>query len=138
MPKILNFPDTAIGVYQLQKNYKVLLIIRVHPKRPIPPALDPLFNSSKITNEAGQEDYPFYWSNTTHASMMGGGSAVYICFGRGMGYMNEFGGWSDVHGAGCQRSDPKVGNASDFPTGRGPQGDAIRINNYVRLVRNMP
>lgn len=108
------------------------------PKATNSPALDPLFNSSKITNEAGQEDYPFYWSNTTHASMMGGGSAVYICFGRGMGYMKEFGGWSDVHGAGCQRSDPKVGNASDFPTGRGPQGDAIRINNYVRLVRNVP
>ena len=41
----------------------------------------------------------------------------------------------DVHGAGSQRSDPKVGDPSAFPHGRGPQGDVIRIFNYVRLVR---
>jgi len=44
-------------------------------------------------------------------------------------------GWIDVHGAGAQRSDPKSGNPADFPKGHGPQGDAIRILNYVRLVR---
>jgi len=44
--------------------------------------------------------------------------------------------WVDVHGAGSQRSDPKDGNPDDYPTGHGPQGDAIRINNYVRLVRD--
>lgn len=42
----------------------------------------------------------------------------------------------DVHGAGAQRSDPKIGKASDYPEGDGPQGDVIRIDNYVRLVRN--
>jgi hypothetical protein len=41
----------------------------------------------------------------------------------------------DVHGAGAQRSDPKAGNPAMFPHGRGPQGDVIRINNYVRCVR---
>ena len=41
----------------------------------------------------------------------------------------------DVHGAGSQRSDPKSGDAALFPYGRGPQGDTIRINNFVRLVR---
>jgi len=46
-------------------------------------------------------------------------------------------GWIDVHGAGCQRSDPKTGNASDYPQGFGPQGDAIRILNYMRLVRTI-
>jgi len=51
-----------------------------------------------------------------------------------MGYMN--GAWVDVHGAGAQRSDPKAGNPADYPTGHGPQGDAIRILNYVRLVRD--
>ncbi|MCX6243653.1 MAG: DUF1566 domain-containing protein [Bacteroidetes bacterium] len=108
------------------------------PKATNSPAINPVFNCTKITNEAGNEDYPCFWSSTTHASMMGGGgAAVYICFGRGMGYMPEFGGWSDVHGAGCQRSDPKTGNASDFPHGHGPQGDAIRILNYVRLVRTI-
>ncbi|MBI5470797.1 MAG: T9SS type A sorting domain-containing protein, partial [Ignavibacteriae bacterium] len=43
--------------------------------------------------------------------------------------------WQDVHGAGAQRSDPKTGDPSRFPQGRGPQGDAIRIYNDVRLVR---
>jgi hypothetical protein len=28
-------------------------------------------------------------------------------------------------GTGAQCSDPKVGNPADFPTGHGPQGDAI-------------
>jgi hypothetical protein len=107
------------------------------PKTTNSPAINPIFNCTKITNEASIDDYPFYWSSTTHASMNGGGAAAYICFGRGMGYMTEFGGWSDVHGAGCQRSDPKTGNASDFPEGHGPQGDAIRILNYVRLVRSI-
>jgi hypothetical protein len=41
----------------------------------------------------------------------------------------------DVHGAGSQRSDPKSGNPSQFPYGRGPQGDVIRIYNFVRCVR---
>ena len=41
----------------------------------------------------------------------------------------------DVHGAGAQRSDPKAGDPANFPHGRGPQGDVIRIYNYVRLVR---
>jgi len=50
-----------------------------------------------------------------------------------MGYMN--GAWTDVHGAGAQRSDPKVGDPADYPTGFGPQGDSIRIFNQVRCVR---
>ncbi|MCU0787262.1 MAG: DUF1566 domain-containing protein [Verrucomicrobia bacterium] len=41
----------------------------------------------------------------------------------------------DIHGAGAQRSDPKAGDPARFPHGRGPQGDVILINNYVRLVR---
>jgi len=44
---------------------------------------------------------------------------------------------TDVHGAGSQRSDPKTGDPNNFPQGRGPQGDVIRINNFVRLVRNI-
>ena len=35
----------------------------------------------------------------------------------------------------AQRSDPKTGNPRDFPHGRGPQGDVIRIFNFVRPVR---
>lgn len=97
------------------------------------PAIDPIFEVTSITNEAGQVDYPYFWSSTTHADSAGNGvSAAYISFGRAMGFMNM---WMDVHGAGAQRSDPKTGNAADYPRGHGPQGDAIRIENYVRCVR---
>ena len=92
-------------------------------------AIDPVFNCTPITNEADETDYPFYWSSTSH----GPPSAAYISFGRAMGYMPGLGGWIDVHGAGAQRSDPKTGDPANWPTGRGPQGDAIRIYNYVRL-----
>jgi hypothetical protein len=99
-------------------------------------AIDPLFNVTAVTNEAGQTDYPYYWSSTTHANgtVNPGGSGVYVAFGRAMGYIDNT--WLDVHGAGAQRSDPKAGDPADYPTGHGPQGDAIRIYNYVRLVRD--
>ena len=100
-------------------------------------AIDPVFNCTQITNESGEPDYPFYWSGTTHANMSPepGGAGVYLCFGRALGYMN--GSWVDVHGAGAQRSDPKTGDPGDYPEGHGPQGDAVRIYNFVRLVRNV-
>lgn len=97
-------------------------------------AIDPLFTCTNITNEAGQADCPYYWTGTTHLGVGGAERGVYIAFGRAMGYMN--GQWQDVHGAGAQRSDPKIGGAADYPQGHGPQGDAIRVDNYVRLVRD--
>jgi len=99
-------------------------------------AIDPVFAVTAIVNEAGQTDYPMFWTSTTHATTSGdpGAYAAYIAFGRAMGYFN--GRWQDVHGAGAQRSDPKVGDAGDWPRGHGPQGDAIRIDNFVRLVRD--
>jgi hypothetical protein len=97
-------------------------------------AIDPVFETSSITNEAGEPDFPFFWTSTTHLSYPDNATeAAYVVFGRGFGYFN--GSWIDVHGAGSQRSDPKTGDASEFPEGRGPQGDAIRIDNYARCVR---
>jgi hypothetical protein len=126
-------------------------------------AIDPLFTCAQITNEAGQADFPCYWTSTTHLGEGGrADTADYMAFGRAMGHMPpmsagppefgpppggpppggpppntavEGGEWLDVHGAGAQRSDPKIGDPEDFPYGRGPQGDAIRIYNHVRLVR---
>ncbi len=98
-------------------------------------AIDALFNTTAITNEAGQTDYSSYWSGTTHANWTdtAGSAGAYVNFGRAMGYMDSV--WQDVHGAGAQRSDPKSGDPADYPEGNGPQGDAIRIYNAVRLVR---
>jgi Protein of unknown function (DUF1566)/EF hand len=103
------------------------------------PAINPIFKVTAIKNEGGKKDYPSYWTSTTHKNTRGGDTAAYIAFGRALGFMRSrrTGNTSlmDVHGAGAQRSDPKYGNPDDFPTGRGPQGDVIRINNFVRLVR---
>jgi hypothetical protein len=100
-------------------------------------AMDPNFQASTIINEAGQEDWPFYWSSTTHvsASPRPYSAAAYMSFGRAMGYMGNR--WMDVHGAGAQRSDPKQGDPDNFPFGRGPQGDNIRIYSHVRCVRTI-
>ncbi len=160
-------------------------------------AIDPIFEVSTITDESGAEDYPFFWSSTTHENSGGstGGAAIYVAFGRSLGNMSNMqmmpqrqggggergemrGGdrsqmgnrppqgegmgrgqgmgqgrpegmpnqqsanssepnWIDVHGAGSQRSDPKSGDASVYANGHGPQGDVIRIYNYVRLVRDL-
>ncbi|MFA6831360.1 MAG: DUF1566 domain-containing protein [Bacteroidaceae bacterium] len=160
-------------------------------------AIDPIFSCTSIFNEANQVDYPYYWTSTTHANWtaQGGNHAIYVSFGRAMGYMSMqrpeksensskrqgrsgggggmrqqgpppggggggmgqqgpppgqsqdsnqvmksgagTGSWLDVHGAGAQRSDPKSGDPAQFSKGFGPQGDAIHINNFVRLVRTI-
>jgi len=99
-------------------------------------AIEPVFEVTSIIDERGEMNYPFYWTSTTHVDSAGGGgaAAVYIAFGEAFGYMGNS--WMDVHGAGAQRSDPKSGDPADYPYGRGPQGDAIRIYNYVRCVRD--
>lgn len=83
--------------------------------------------------------------------MQGGSAAeaVYIAFGRALGWM-QFGSNSyytlvDALGAGAQRTDPKSGAVTSYLLGydingnpcygRGAQGDVVRIDNYVRLVR---
>lgn len=94
-------------------------------------AIDPVFQLSHIQNEAGQNDYPFIWTSTTHLDgPMPGTHAAYVSFGRAIGQMH--GNTMDVHGAGAQRSDPKQGSAY---LGHGPQGDAQRVSNYVLCVR---
>ena len=99
-------------------------------------AIDPIFSATSFKDPAGHPgQYGYYWTGTSHLDGANPyASAVYIAFGEAQGEMN--GNLMDVHGAGAQRSDPKVGDAADYPYGHGPQGDVIRINNFVRLVRN--
>ena len=102
-------------------------------------AIDPIFESTEITNEAGDKDYPFYWSSTTFVRFDGSATAaVYVAFGRGLGSMDGMN-VIDVHGAGCQRSDPKDGDPNDYPSWGepAPQGDVQRVFNYVRCVRDV-
>ncbi|MCB0298327.1 MAG: DUF1566 domain-containing protein, partial [Calditrichaeota bacterium] len=107
------------------------------------PAIDPAFSVTSITDEGGNTNYPFYWASTTHGDgppQVMHTKAVYLAFGEALGFMEippNSGNYilMDVHGAGAQRSDPKVGNPDNFPHGFGPQGDVIRIYNFVRPVR---
>jgi hypothetical protein len=106
-------------------------------------ALDPIFQITEIADEAGGRDFPYFWSSTTHVSSDGSGRfAVYVAFGSAPGYM-RLPPWSpnlrllDVHGAGAQRCDLKAGDPTTLPKGRGPQGDVMRILNFVRCVRDL-
>ena len=100
-------------------------------------AIDPAFNITSITAENGAADWPFFWSGTTHetnSTVNSGMWGAYVCFGEALGYWG--GSWQDVHGAGAQRSDPKYDDGTDYSSGHGPQGDAVRIDNFVRLIRD--
>ncbi len=115
-------------------------------------AIDSVFNVTSFTNEEGESDYGFYWASTSHnkydsnGSSTSGNNAVYLSFGRALGYMNSK--IMDVHGAGAQRSNDKTNeNVSGSSSGtdstggtyyyKGPQGDILRIDNMVRCVRNI-
>lgn len=72
-------------------------------------------------------------------------NAVYISFGRALGYFHGF--WIDAYGAGAQRSAPKdisqiniKQNGFKVVNGAiilGQQGDVIRGLNFARCVRNI-
>lgn len=100
------------------------------------PALDPVFDITETES--------WFWTSTTLLEApphTGSGShAVYIAFGQAFGYMRDQMGNTvrmNVHGAGAQRSDPKSGDPADWEGGFGPQGDEVRIYNYVRCVREL-
>jgi len=88
------------------------------------PAIDPIFNLTRIES--------WYWTSTTHLE---NGFAYYVCFGQAFSVWRWKGKRMNAHGAGAVRSDPKDGNPSWYANGLGPQGDEIRIYNYVRCVR---
>lgn len=107
------------------------------PKTTNSPAIDPLFECTKISDPNGNSgQYPFYWTGTSHLDGTNPySSGVYIAFGEGQGEMNGI--LMDVHGAGCQRSDPKSGDKNNYPQFFGPQGDVRYVYNYVRCVRTL-
>jgi len=106
-------------------------------------AIDPVFNTTAIVDEGRGTNFPFYWTSTTHANQGGapGRWGAYVAFGEALGFLEmppNSGNYNltDVHGAGAQRSDPKSGDPANWPQGNGPQGDVVRVYNYVRPVRD--
>ncbi len=92
------------------------------------PAIDPLFSCTGITNEAGEADYPWYWTSTSTVPKADGTYlyAWYVAFGRAV---DANGG--DLHGAGAVRFDTKSINTERATI------DSERVLNYVRLVRDV-
>ena len=94
------------------------------------PAIDStMFNLTGITNEAGNADYPYYWTNTSNPYIDpndedGYWYAWYVA----AGYAVDANG-NDTHGAGAVRFDTKSEDGAS-----GPDGE--RYYNYVRLVRD--
>jgi hypothetical protein len=90
------------------------------------PAIDPLFSCTPIVNEAGNDDYGYYWTSTSAHFTTGEPYyyAWYVAFG-----MAVNGEGIDFHGAGGVRFDTKEEGG---PLGEGGE----RYYNYVRLVRN--
>ncbi len=88
------------------------------------PAIDPLFSCTGITNEAGNADYPFYWTSTSAKPKADGpyGFAWHVAFGRAVDDNGD-----DIHGAGAVRFDTKA--IGDAPA----EGSGL---NHVRLVRD--
>jgi hypothetical protein len=154
----MNWNDALIHAEQLNfaghddwrlpnvKELQSILDYSRSPQTTNSPAIDPVFNSTQIIDEGNNVNWAFYWSSTTHATHQDGNdgrTASYVAFGEALGWMQQppnSGTYVllDVHGAGAQRSDPKDGDPADYPNGHGPQGDVIRINNFVRAVRNVP
>lgn len=98
-------------------------------------AIDPVFKTTAIKDPAGNKQYPYFWTGTTHLDGRNPyDSAAYIAFGAAQGKMRDR--LMDVHGAGAQRSDPKSGKAGNYPQYFGPQGDLRYVFNYVRCVRS--
>jgi hypothetical protein len=90
------------------------------------PAIDPIFDLTETES--------WFWTSTTHGDNLFG---VYVCFGRAFSAWQWSGRRMNAHGAGAQRSDPKAGDPARYSRGLGPQGDEIRIYNYVRCVRDV-
>lgn len=90
------------------------------------PAIDPMFSCTPITNEAGLDDYGYYWSSTSAHFTSGEPYyyAWYTAVGRAVNPEGD-----DFHGAGAVRFDTKF---EDGPNGQ----DGERYYNFVRLVRD--
>jgi len=96
--------------------------------------INPVFKTTVIRDPERRKQYPYFWTGTTHLDGRNPyESAVYIAFGEAQGKMR--GRLMDVHGAGAQRSDPKIGSKENYPQYFGPQGDVRYVFNYARCVR---
>lgn len=101
---------------------------RAPSSKSVEPAIDSIFDCTPFVNEAGDDDYGYYWTNTSACFTKGRPFyfAWYVAFGRAVN-----GEGADFHGAGAVRFDTKIDNEIVV------EGDEERCFNFVRLVRNI-
>ncbi len=105
--------------------------------------LQSIVDYDKTTFPAIDEDYfvctdtdSWFWSSTTQGDYKY--TACYLAFGKAYSKDNSSATeYYDWHGAGAQRSDPKYGDIEDYTMESVNAVDSIRIENYVRLVRDL-
>lgn len=101
---------------------------RAPSSRGVEAAIDPIFSCTPFVNEAGADDYGYYWTSTSACFTKGRPFhfAWYVAFGRAVN-----GQGADMHGAGAVRFDAKANNGTKV------EGNEERYYNFVRLVRNI-
>lgn len=78
----------------------------------------------------------WFWTGTTQGDFPY--TACYLAFGKAYSKDNsDATEYYDWHGAGAQRSDPKYGDIDDYLMESVNAVDSLRIQNYVRLVRDL-
>ena len=81
----------------------------------------------------------YFWTSTTHGDFKYQG--IYIAFGHGWSIpvTSDSDEYTDEHGAGAQRSDPKTGDPDEYNYNMTSENasDLYRIYNYVFAVRNV-
>ncbi len=113
-------------------NVKELQSIVDYTKAPsskgVEAAIDPIFSCTPFVNEAGNDDYGYYWTSTSACFTKGRPFhfAWYVAFGRAVN-----GEGADMHGAGAVRFDAKANNGTKV------EGNEERYYNFVRLVRKI-
>ncbi|MFI3246012.1 MAG: DUF1566 domain-containing protein [Ferrimonas sp.] len=115
-------------------NAKELQSLVDYKKKELPAINTKYFNVTPTQFESQKNSY-YFWTSTTQGDFKH--TAAYIAFGQAWSKKNsESTEYFDWHGAGAQRSDPKIGAPEDYELASEMATDYISIDNWVRLVRN--
>lgn len=99
------------------------------------PAINTKYFNTTLKSFKSIDDAYYFWTSTTQGDFKY--TADYVSFAQAWSKKNSAATeYFDWHGAGAQRSDPKIGNPSDYELASDMASDYISIKNWVRLVRD--
>ena len=117
-------------------NSKELQSLVDYEKKDFPAINTEFFNTTLKSFESPKDAY-YFWTSTTQGDFKYTGA--YISFAQAWSKKNSKATeYFDWHGAGAQRSDPKIGKPADYELASDMASDYISIKNWVRLVRDEP